>query len=278
VTRRADDGTVTVQLGDGVTGARAPTGANNVTATYRVGVGLEGNVDAGAITTLLSRPLGLKAVTNPVPATGAGDPEVLADARGNAPLTVLTLDRIVSVRDFEDFARAFSGIGKAGATLLWNGERRLVHLTVAGADGAALNPASDTFLHLLEAMDAARHADQPVHVSPHVPLVFTVAARVATDPDRVRDEVLAAVRKALIDAFSFAARAFGQGVSSSEVLAVMQGVEGVNAVDLESLGGLEPIAHPNVLAREARWASVGIVGAELLLVDPDGIDLTELTT
>jgi hypothetical protein len=278
VTRRADDGTVSVQMGDGVHGARPPTGANNVTATYRVGIGLEGLVDAGAITTLLSRPLGLKAVSNPVPATGAMDPETLAGARGNAPLTVLTLDRIVSLQDVEDFARAFSGIGKADATLLWNGERQVVHLTVAGTDGRAVDPASDTFLHLLAALDAARHADELVHVSPHVPVTFTVSARVATDPDRVRDDVLAGVRQALVDAFSFDARAFGQGVTSSEVLAVMQHVEGVVAVDLETLADLDPFAHPNVLARRAHRESSGVVGADLLLIDPDGILLLDFPT
>ena len=36
-TRRADDGTVTVTFGDGRTGARLPSGRDNVVATYRVG-------------------------------------------------------------------------------------------------------------------------------------------------------------------------------------------------------------------------------------------------
>ncbi len=53
---------------------------------------------------------------------------------------MLTLDRIVSLRDFEDFARAFAGIGKAQATWLWDGERRLVHLTVAASNGGAVRP------------------------------------------------------------------------------------------------------------------------------------------
>jgi hypothetical protein len=276
VTRRADDGTVTVQFGDGTSGARLPTGANNVTANYRVGIGLEGLVDANAITTLLSRPLGAKAVTNPVPAIGAGDPEKLKDARENAPLTVLTLDRIVSVRDFEDFARAFAGIGKAQATLLWNGERQLVHLTIAAADGAAVDPGSDLFTNLLHSIDAARHADQSVLVSPHTPLAFTLTARLAVDPDRIKANVFAAVKTALLDAFSFKSRRFGQGVVASEILAVMQGVPGVIAVDLDWLNGLDPILHPNVPARTAHRMNAATKGAELLLIDADGITLNDL--
>lgn len=276
ITRRADDGTLTVQFGDGATGARLPTGTNNVAATYRAGVGLDGNVAAGVITTLLSRPLGLKAVTNPVAATGAADPEELADARTNAPLTVLTLDRIVSVQDFEDFARAFAGIGKAQASLLWDGQRQVVHLTVAAADGTAVDPASELFSNLLAGIDAARHADQPVQVSPHVPLAFTLDARVAVDPDYEESAVHADVRAALVAEFSFDSRSFGQGVTASEVLAIMQNVTGVVAVDLNLLAGRDPFDHPNVLAHCARWDATAVSGAELLLIDAGGITLSSL--
>lgn len=278
ITRRADDGTVTVQFGDGLTGARLPTGANNVTATYRSGIGLDGNVDAATITTLLSRPLGLKGVTNPIAATGAGDPEELADARSNAPLTVLTLDRIVSVQDFEDFARAFSGIGKAQATLLWNGERQMVHLTVAAAGGDAIDTASELYTNLVDGIDGARHADQPVLVSPHVLVSFTLKARVATDEDLVRDDVLADVTEALVAAFGFEARSFGQAVTSSEILAVMQGVTGVVAVDLDLLNGLDAIQHPDIPAQLAHWNLDAVVGAELVLIEATGITFTELVT
>ena len=38
--QRADDGTTTVVFGDGVNGARPPTGAENVAADYRTGIGV----------------------------------------------------------------------------------------------------------------------------------------------------------------------------------------------------------------------------------------------
>ena len=96
VTRRADDGTVSVSFGDGINGARLPSGQGNVVATYRVGIGRAALLGAGRLTLPGSRPLGLSAVTNPVPAEGADDPEPLSRARRNAPLTVRTLGRIVS--------------------------------------------------------------------------------------------------------------------------------------------------------------------------------------
>src|SRR6185437_15982496 len=94
IVRLADDGTPTLTFGDPA--SRLKTGNQNVTATYRTGIGLSGNVAAGSLSLLQSRPPGLRGVTNPLPASGAADPQNIADARSNAPLTVLTLDRIVS--------------------------------------------------------------------------------------------------------------------------------------------------------------------------------------
>src|SRR5262249_21880623 len=69
------DGTTDVRFGDGVEGALLPTGQSNVQATYRIGSGLSGNVGAGALTSLIDRPLGVSGVTNPQAATGGQDPQ-----------------------------------------------------------------------------------------------------------------------------------------------------------------------------------------------------------
>ena len=130
-----DDARATVLFGDGVEGARLPSGDHNLRATYRKSLGLAGNVAAGKITNLLSRPLGVTGASNPAPATGGEDPETIDKARSNAPVTVLTLDRAVSIRDYQDFARAFAGIAKAHALWIAAGPARGVFLTVAGELG-----------------------------------------------------------------------------------------------------------------------------------------------
>src|SRR5262249_40206610 len=94
VTRRDDEGHTTVHFG-----GRLPTGQQNVRATYRKGIGIGGLLKADQLTLLMTRPLGVKGVTNPVAAAGAADPETLDGSRRQAPLTVTTLDRLVSLRD-----------------------------------------------------------------------------------------------------------------------------------------------------------------------------------
>ena len=163
-TRADDDGKVTVLFGDGLTGARLPSGTENVRATYRKGIGKAGNVKAGQISLLMSRPLGLREAVNPAPATGGDDPEPRDRARANAPLTVLTLGRIVSLRDYEDFARAFAGVAKALATWTWDGERQGVFVTIAGVDGAPVDETGETYKNLVSAMHDAGDPYVPLRV------------------------------------------------------------------------------------------------------------------
>lgn len=234
-TRLADDGVVTVRFGDGYTGARLPSGRDNVVATYRVGVGRGGNLETGRISLLLSRPLGVDEVINPVAATGGDDAEQLAKARQNAPATVLTLGRIVSLRDYEDFARAFAGIGKARASTLWSGERQLVRLIVAAADGTPVDPASALHTNLLAGIDAARHTAQQVLVDSFRPRPFEVELAIAVEPDHLRENVFTAITAALTAVFSFERRDFGQPVAASEILATTQAVPGVRGAVLTTL-------------------------------------------
>ena len=75
ITRRDDDGNVTITFGDGATGARLPAGSENVVAAYRVGIGAAGMVKPDQLSLLLTRPLGVQKVANPLAPAGAADPE-----------------------------------------------------------------------------------------------------------------------------------------------------------------------------------------------------------
>jgi len=283
--RIADDGTPSVIFGDGESGARLPSGMENVRATYRSGIGSDGELDAGTLTLQKTRPLGIRAVTNPVAASGAADPETLSNARSNAPLTVLTLDRIVSLRDFEDFARAFSGIGKADAVALWDGETRLVHVTVAASSGKPMTTSSTLYKNLVKAI---RTACDPTHtfvVSDYEPIAFNLQAKVRTDPRYVADEVITEVREALKETFAFEQRALGQPVTAAEVIQVMSKVSGVVAVDLDQLyraddpkGSRQVMPGAILSAVSAEWdaGTHKIRPAQLLMLNGAGVVLLSM--
>jgi hypothetical protein len=285
VLRHDEDGTAHLIFGDGERGARLPSGNDNVTAHYRSGNGLEGNLEAGQLSLLLSRPAGVREVANPLPASGGAAPESLADARANAPLSVTTLGRVVSLQDYEDFARAFAGIGKAQALPLWDGERRLVHITVAAANGDPVDPQSALYRNLVQAIDAARDPAQPVLVGGYVSRSFSLSAKVLVAPRYVVTDVLTAVEAALRAAFAFCQRSFGQAVTAGEVTAVIQDTAGVVATDLDrlyrDLSG-PPGKASRLPAATARWSGSSfddgqaVLPAELLLINPSAITLTEM--
>jgi predicted phage baseplate assembly protein len=275
VTRLDDDGKTTVIFGDGITGARLPTGQENVKARYRKGIGLPGLVKADQLTQLMTRPLGVKGVTNPIAAAGAADREKLDEARRNAPLTVLTLGRIVSLRDYEDFARTFSGVDKALATWTWFGEKRGVFLTVAGSQGAEVTEGSQLYKHLLMAIQGAGDSQVPVLVKSYQPRLFRLAAALKINPDFLQEKVLAEGERKLRDTFSFTARAFGQPVHLSEVLAAIQNVRGVVAVNVSRLYRSDETSARNehIAAAVPRPGDDEVFPAELLTLDPRPLEL-----
>lgn len=276
VTRLSEDGKTTVQFGDGKTGARPPTGTGNIRATYRKGIGEAGNVNAGQLSLLLTRPLGVKEVINPLPANGGADGETLANARSNAPLTMLTLGRIVSLRDYEDFARSFAGIAKALATWTWDGQTRGVFVTIAGPDGATIDEDSTTYKNLLTAMKNAGDPYVPLRVKSFRPALFTLDVGVQVNPDYDAARVLTQIEQKLQDEFSFEARAFGQPVALSQIVAVMHSVQGVIAVDVNALYriGDPAVLNTRLAAAFPRVGSDGTVdAAELLMLDPRPVGL-----
>jgi len=280
VTRNENDGTTVVQFGDGRTGTRLPTSQEGVRAQYRKGIGLGGMVRGGQISLLLDRPLGVKEVINPLPATGGEDPENLEQARRNAPLTVLTMDRVVSAQDYEDFTRAFAGISKALATVVWKGERRSLFLTVAGPKGADVPEGSDLHNNLAKALRDAGDSLVAVTVGSYRSVAFTVRASVKIDPDYLFTKVSDAVQDILKTHYSFESRQFCQAVAESEVVSVIQAVPGVTAVRLIEFvdqKGNNGLLQPLRAALPEQKPDGSIWGAELLTINPRTIAVEEMS-
>ena len=238
VIRTDHEGKSSVVFGDGVEGARLPSGALNVAATYRSGLGRAGNARAGQIQQLVTRPLGVKEVVNPFRASGGADPETLDQVRRNAPLATAALGRVVAPRDYADFARTFAGIAKADALEISDGSRNVVHVTVAGLDDAPLDSGTELLIALRKAYRDLGDPFQAVQVAPRELRLIVVEAGLRIESDRRWEVVAAAVREALLDAFGFERRELGQGLASSEILNAIQSVEGVAMVDLNVFGAI----------------------------------------
>ncbi|HEX7240690.1 MAG TPA: putative baseplate assembly protein [Longimicrobiaceae bacterium] len=271
------DGRTIVAFGDGERGARLPTGTENVVATYRVGIGPEGNVPAGGLRLLRNPAVGVRRVTNPVPAEGGAAPETHDQARVRAPLRTRTLARIVSFRDYEDYTRVYPGVGKAVAAEVWDGRGARVHLTVAPDDGSEADPDSPLLAELADSIRAYSIAPRQPAIAPPETLRFRVSAVLRYDPRRRASDVEAAARDALAAAFAWERRDLGQDVTASDVVSALQRVPGVVAVEPGALylAGFLPTLERSLPARLARWDADAeeIRPAQILLLDADGVAL-----
>jgi hypothetical protein len=300
LTSTDDADKTTVQFGDGVHGARLPTGRENVKAVYRTGIGKLGNAKAEQISLLGTKPLGVKSVINPVRGSGGADRDSRDQARANVAIALRALGRLVSVQDYADFARSFAGIGKASAARLSDGARQVVHVTIAGADDVPIDASSDLYRNLLLALHRMGDPYQPIQLALRELKLLVVAAGVRVKPDYQWDLLEPDIRKALLAAFGFERRDLGEPVASSEILAAIQQVRGVAYVDLDVFDSVPERADPAVqlaelaglgtslrlrsrvtaqLARRHRSAPGVIRPAQLALLSPavpDTLLLTEL--
>jgi len=106
--------------------------------------------------------------------------------------------------------------------------------------------------------------------------LFQAHGTVTVAADHVVDTVMAALQAALLDHYSFAKRGFGQPVALSEVIAIIQSIAGVVAVDIDKFYRNDK-PTPDWLARlDADRPAIGadgvVAAAELLLLDESSLN------
>ena len=227
VTFEDDEGKTHVMFGDGVNGARLPTGANNVVATYRIGAGAA-SPPAGKLTIIAQSYPGLRAVLNPVAVGGGSDPDPPDQVRRYAPRSVLTFGRAVSVFDYEALAALAPGVTRASAVWAWNDARQRTLVTVyVGYDDAATTAAKT-------ALAAAGDPNRPVQVVLATPLALalwmTLTITAGMDPDAIRAGVVAALSDPDSGLFGTVRSAIGRPVFDSQIEAAVLAVPGAVAI------------------------------------------------
>ena len=272
ITKTDDEGKTTVIFGNGREGARLPTGMENIKAEYRNGIGKPGNVNAGQITLLATKPLGVKEVVNPLRASGGADKENRDQARKNVPLAIKALDRLVSVQDYEDLARTYAGVGKAKATEISDGRRQVVHVTIAGADDIPIDKNADLYRNLKCTLQSSGDPYQTVQLEIRELMLIVIQANIRILPDYFWEPVVTQVRSALLEAFSFERRELGQDVLLSEVLSVMQAVRGVAYADVDLLRGIPEKVVDSLHPGQRRLVTPGEIAdiVSLPLLEEDG--------
>ena len=189
ITKTDDAAVTTIVFGTGDEGARLPTGSRMSERSIAM------ELVTGQCESRADQPAGIEAAwcegsRKSARASGGADRESRDQARANAPLAVMSLDRLVSVTDYGDFSRTFAGIGKAAARRLSDGRRELVHVTIAGIDEIPIDPISDLYRNLVIALQKYGDVALPVQVDSRELVVLVLSARIRIEPDRLWDVVV----------------------------------------------------------------------------------------
>ncbi len=227
VVRMKEDGTLTITFGDGHHGRRLPSGTNNVRIKHRIGVGLSGNLAPYSLEKEVKPHPLIDSLLQPMASTGGNDMESADSMRANAPASVLTIERAVSVTDFTHLAAGNSSVWQARAFRLPPGPGRAdrIEVAIVPAGGGSLGTLGETLTDFLTA-----HALPGVQVSivafQAIILDLTLTLRIKEDefdPDFVAE----AVRQAVLKAFTLEKAKLGEPLFRSQVFEIVEAVAGV---------------------------------------------------
>ncbi len=258
IVRLDNNGNSWIQFGDGVNGSRLPSGVGNVLLTYRTGAGASGDRIPGTTPVQAGQAQNLTAIRLYQTVTGGAAPEASDSARQTAPGRVQSLNRLVSLSDFEYQALALPGVEKAQATWDLAGGVPLLVLTVLLA-----NPSDAATASVQTAMTLAnvtygpqRFQVQVVAASllyVYLNLTFGLVAGYQSP------NVIAAIEAALGvippggtapsgGLFSQDQRQLGEPEYASSIEGVVQNVDGVAWVEVTAFDRLGTADDPSTLS------------------------------
>lgn len=227
-----------VQFGDGKTGARLPTGFENVIVVHRTGTGAHGPLEEG--TKVQGGKLeGLDDIQMPDISSGGSEPEDGDNAKEAAPAKVQSLDRLVGLQDFESEVAAISGVARARAAWQLRNNIPAVVITVLMQTGRAeeSDAVTEVIRHYNQCRGPNRH---PVIVEPGTLQYVRISIDFAFDPSFKEDLIRLDIAQALgtnsgkatngdnlRGLFGIKNRRFEQPEYANTIVAAVQNVTGV---------------------------------------------------
>jgi hypothetical protein len=231
-----------ITFGDSVSGRIPPNGAQ-IYATYRVGGGVIGNVASNNIKYVINVPGGTIpagitvanqdiSVSGDGAATGGAEAETTDSIRINAPLSVRSINRAVSLSDYSYLAVQVAGVSKAISTAdVYTSVT--VYLAPVGDPGVAADNVTPTTVFnnvatkVLDYLIDKAPANTTVTFQPpkYVGVKLEVAITVA--PQYRQSAVTNTVKLALTNLFAYDNVVFNDSIYISDVYNAINSVEGI---------------------------------------------------
>jgi hypothetical protein len=273
--KKADD-VIAVMFGDGHHGAVPHQGTENIVVDYRCGGGERGNLPAGAIRLLRSKPRGVKSVVNPVPALGGED--ITHHPHNDTVPQIADFDVLISPQDCLAYAQQFPGVIQATQSILRAGSDDMIALCIqARSHDEKEKQALCT--ELKQAIIARLSQTISVDVVLVHPVNFSMQATVFVDDIGVWDRTKKRLEECLLHHYGRGVYPIGAAIEASQVITCLQEDAAVSGVELSALSF--NIHHPVTTRLETLEADQlsydnqkkMLVAAEVLVVRPQDITL-----
>jgi hypothetical protein len=247
------------QFGDGKTGAKLPTGLNNVSAIYRIGTGAFGALKADTKVQAGAKLKNLDKIQMPAVATGGTKPESGENARAAAPGKIQSLGRLVGLRDFETEAAAMPGVVLASAA--WGLISGVPSVAVTVLMETGRSGEKNSIQETLNGYNSLRGASRfPIKVVLGMRAYVQVVAEYSMDPTFRADLVEPEIRKNLgvnfgkptseedqSGLFSLRQRRFGKREYASTIEGTIKNTPGVIKAKVTILRFLDESDNPGAI-------------------------------
>ena len=224
-----------IVLGDGVNGYVPPLGSP-ITCTYMTNDGATGNVGANTITVYYAPPpgdsivMGVTAVTNAAAASGGAAQESISSIQSQAPASLATNNRAITVNDLNTICKNQAGVAWASA----NEETyQLINLFIAPNGGGNLT--ATQIAALQTTLDAVVMANTTLTILSPTYVNIDISAQVVAFANYSNQATQQLVISALNNLLALGNTGFGFRVTLGLVYETILGVQGVNYAQVEQI-------------------------------------------
>jgi len=223
-----DNGSLMVCFGDGVKGKMIPPGVNNIKIAYRRGSGLEGNCAKGILEKLAKPHKLVKAVVQPLAASGGNSREAEDSLRTHIADKLVAMDRAVSASDFARLASLHSSVWQAAAfkKTYRSSRNKIIEVVVVPAGGTELHEDVRTniknFLENRSIPGVVVEVRSYIEHNPH----FSVELYIDSSQYDVQS-VKALAKNSLLRQFSLKKSKLGKSLLIGEFYKTLEAIKGV---------------------------------------------------
>jgi hypothetical protein len=238
-----EDNKLSIHFGDGRHGRKLPTGIDNIRVTFREGNGETGNLASHSLVKIARPDPLVDDFIAPLAATGGAEKESPVHMRENAPAALLSLNRAVSLSDFEHLARHHSMVWQAKAfeRVANRPAPTAIEVVVVAAGGSPFAANSELAQTLKTFFIQHAIPSLPISVLSYQPLLMRIQPSIMVDASAFDKKVVAlAVKQHLQTMLSLKLRQLGQALFRSNIIALIEEVEGVENAHCKIIGAYLP--------------------------------------